>query len=153
MKYLALFLALIIATPATAQDWWPHDDPPKRRVYKKPRVKAWRREEPPILEPRCKAMVSAQGLQGLTELGAKEKANDAWAAEVRARWGERLMDLRHADDYAVRCWRSSIADKPSIPMLSAGETDRAAMEYRCEVKAIPCEPKWQSEAGAGVPTQ
>ena len=103
----------------------------------------------------------------MTERGAEEKARDAWAAKVRAIHGERLMDLRFAQGFKKRCYRSSVGDNlmksmrdkigERIGMVEDRADSNDAMEYRCELFATPCEPPWQDKGedvrNAGGATQ
>lgn len=161
MRHLILALSLTLALPAHAFDdfhWGEHPGYSKaKRGPKAPRVKAWvmHDKEPPPLNPPpplCMSPVMVQGLQGITEKGAEEKARDAWAAKVRTSLGERFMDLRFAAGLRKRCFRSSVGDNvlksaaanlgERVGIMSDGANANDAAEYRCDIFAAPCEPPW-----------
>jgi len=109
--------------------------------------------------PECKRPILVEGLQGLTERQAEERAREEFAARVRAAWGERYSDLRFARNYYKRCYRSSVGDnlaksireriKERVGVISDGSDANDAMEYRCDVFAQPCQAGWM-EKGADV---
>lgn len=132
-----------------------------RKVRKKapvaakvPAVAAWNRTiEVLPQKPGCLAVpLVAQGLPAVTENRAKERARDAWAAEVASRFATRYMDLRFAADHKERCWRASVADnlmksireraKEGLGMIDDQFEADKALSYQCELIATPCVPEW-----------
>jgi hypothetical protein len=71
--------------------------------------------------------ISATGAQRMSELGARRSADRAWQDRVRSKLGEKFMDLVNARDKRYECSQSSRALGMKL--------------RRCELKAVPCEPK------------
>lgn len=78
----------------------------------------------------CKDVRRVVGNQHLTVDGAKKAADEAWAGDVRFRYGELFMALNNARDISYTCSRSSIKE--------GGVTTLGQTLSRCELQAIPC---------------
>jgi len=78
----------------------------------------------------CKEPIKITGNQQITKDGAKKAADDAWAGNVRFKYGEIYMSLDNARFVEYICARSSIGE-PGLSNLVQTLT-------RCEITAQPC---------------
>ncbi len=149
MRTILAILALIIATPAQAQEWtwrtycnqWRTDCYQRRvRVYE-PRVYGYERriddDDGWRDKHNCRDVRKAVGDQHITVDGAKKAANDAWSGTVRFHLGEKFMDLNNAARIVYTCSRSSIKEAGSS-VTTLGQAFN-----RCEIAAQPCEAQHQ----------
>jgi hypothetical protein len=83
----------------------------------------WEREGARCAEGR----ISATGSQHLSELGARRSAERAWQDRVRSKLGEKFMDLENARGKRYECSQSARALGMKL--------------RRCELNAVPCEPR------------
>jgi hypothetical protein len=81
---------------------------------------------------KCYDAIRVVGSQWATEAGAEESAQKAWMERVRWSIGEAAMSITAAEGYEKRCSRSSV-----------GELANQVL-HRCEVRARPCRPVFQS---------
>lgn len=82
---------------------------------------------------KCYDAVRVVGSQWASEAGAEESAQKAWMERVRWSIGEAAMSMTAAEGYEKRCSRSSV-----------GELANQVL-HRCEVRARPCRPVFQSK--------
>lgn len=146
MRAVAILLASTVAACAAderSQPHWPETLAPVAKPAKKPEVRGWVRHTPPKIiikrdvvskpeklkqdEQVCAPPYKADGDQYVGEEGAKDQAEKAWSQSVRADYGERMMDIKHARDIHFACWRSSVGSL-------AGQTF-----HRCKIMATPCQ--------------
>lgn len=95
-----------------------------------PRVAGWMREEPRQSREdwmRCRAKMTAVGDQFASEDGAKSEAVKAFSQAARWAYGEKLMNIEHAQGVTYQCNRSSVGSVMGATM------------HRCEIVARPCE--------------
>lgn len=78
----------------------------------------------------CHPLQRVVGNQHLTVEGAKKAADEAWAGDVRFRFGELYMSLDNARSVVYTCSRSSIKE--------GGVTTLGQTLTRCEIQATPC---------------
>jgi hypothetical protein len=95
-----------------------------------PRVYGYERREREGDRVHCHAMQRVVGNQHLTPDGAKKAADEAWAGDVRFRFGELYMALENARHVVYTCSRSSIKE--------GGVTTLGQSLTRCELEATPC---------------
>lgn len=110
---------------------WRHHHIQRPRYYAPPREREYELRDYRHSERRdCQDTRRVVGNQHLTVDGAKKAADDAWAGDVRFRYGELFMNLDNARHVSYTCSRSSIKE-PGITTLGQTFT-------RCEIQAAPC---------------
>jgi hypothetical protein len=150
---LSYFVLAATAGSAHATDWdWSITD--NYHTRQQPRRKARRyvrrtpdrdyeRERDNVRLYRSEELVCAPGpvrglgTQWIGQEGALDAAKKDFMERVRYDLGESYLDLKNAQDPITRCGRVSVGEV-------AGQ-----VLYRCEIRAIPCKPKFNEGAVVG----